>query len=172
MTKKNFYTPRLILFGNIFKHDVLNMTGGYAEEYDLTKSDFGEMGEANILLDFVNYFKGDYTKAMVIYVYKKEGLVFHHIYNEGPCFEIRGFKHLNQLYSIADLLYLVLDLSERSQEYASVSKYVYDKVKELPKNTNNINLQNYFQPVLHAQAEFLNSARLIVKEYIDSNFVV
>ena len=59
MTKKKSYVARLILFGNEFQHDTLSMLGGICEEFDLCNDDFGEMEEANILLEYVINFKGD-----------------------------------------------------------------------------------------------------------------
>jgi len=117
MTKKQWYVPRLILFGNKFEHDVLGMLGLMAENYDLTNGDFGEMEEANILFDYVSLVKGTYKKAMIVYCYKKEGLIFHHMFNEGPCFEIKCMEDVEKILSISKLINITSRLPDIASDF-------------------------------------------------------
>lgn len=172
MSNKKSYVPRLILFGNKFQHDVLGMLGLMAEEYDLINGDFGEMIEADILLQYVTRFKGIYSKAMIVYCYDKKGLVFHHMFDEGPCFEIKCMEDVKKLLSISELICMTSLLSDLAIDYEVAGNQICTLVNALPKSKNKANLQGNYQSALTAQDAFFKNAKLILEEYMTSNFAV
>lgn len=172
MTKKQSYVPRLILFGNKFKHDTSDLFGGIVEEFDLSNDNFGTMEEANILFEYLFHFKGSYSKAQVIYAYDKRGLVFHHMHMEGPCFELKNQNDVRKLKSKAKLIDELVFLEELSQRFSQVSAAICTKVKYLPNITNKKTLNSSAVQANESHQIMLKNAKQALIEYMTANFAV
>jgi hypothetical protein len=172
MAKKKSYVPRLILFGNEFKHDTLSILGGISEQFDLCEGDFGEMEEASILLEYVSSFKGDYSKAQVIYAYDKAGLDFHHLFMEGPCFEIEGTRDVSKLKSIQHLIKHVVLAEDLSNSLSVIGARISSQIKWLPNISNKQIFNSTLASSNVAQELMVQNAKQALIDYMTVNFSV